>query len=98
MNFGIQYARKSWYAGFAMMHCTSPTVTLGEEKVNEFKVSPSYYLTGGYNIRLKSPLYTIHTTAMLRSDAVGFRADMTGRIAYHGSKHGVVRRGVGTVR
>ena len=71
MNFGIQYARKSWYAGFAMMHCTSPTVTLGEEKVNEFKVSPSYYLTGGYNIRLKSPLYTIHTTAMLRSDAVG---------------------------
>ena len=87
MNFGIQYARKSWYAGFAMMHCTSPTVTLGEEKVNEFKVSPSYYLTGGYNIRLKSPLYTIHTTAMLRSDAVGFRADMTGRIAYHGSKH-----------
>lgn len=87
MNFGIQYARKSWYAGFAMMHCTSPTVTLGEEKVNEFKVSPSYYLTGGYNIRLKSPLYTIHTTAMLRSDAVGFRADMTGRIAYHGNKH-----------
>ncbi len=32
MNFGIQYARKSWYAGFAMMHCTSPTVTLGEGK------------------------------------------------------------------
>ena len=86
-DFGIQYARKSWYAGFAMMHCTSLTITLGEEKVNEFKVSPSYYLTGGYNIRLKSPLYTIHTTAMLRSDAVGFRADMTGRIAYHGSKH-----------
>ena len=60
MNFGIQYARKSWYAGFAMMHCTSPTVTLGEEKVNEFKVSPSYYLTGGYNIRLKSPLYELY--------------------------------------
>ena len=24
---------------------------------------------------------------MLRSDAVGFRADVTGRIAYHGNKH-----------
>ncbi len=87
LNFGVQYAGKSWYAGFAMMHCTSPTVTLGDEKVNEFSISPSYYLTGGYNIRLKSPLYTIHTSAMLRSDAVGFRADVTGRIAYHGNKH-----------
>ncbi len=87
LNFGVRYARKSWYAGFSMMHCTSPTVTLGEEKVNEMKIAPSYYLTGGYNIKLKSPLYTIHTAAMLRSDAIGFRADLTGRIAYHGSKH-----------
>lgn len=87
MNFGLQYARKSWFVGFAMMHCTSPTVTLGEEKVNEMTISPSFYLTGGYNIRLKSPLYTIHTNAMLRSDMVGYRADITGRIAYHGNKH-----------
>ena len=87
LNFGIQYARKSWYVGFSMMHCTSPTVTLGDEKVNEFKVSPSYYLTGGYNIRLKSPLYTIHTAAMVRSDGVGIRGDVTARLAYHGSKH-----------
>ena len=87
LNFGIQYAGKSWFAGFSMMHCTAPTVTLGDEKVNEMKISPSYYLTGGYNIRLKSPLYTIHTAAMLRYDGVAFRSDITGRIAYHGSKH-----------
>ena len=87
LNFGLQYARKSWFVGFSMMHCTSPTVTLGEEKVNEMTVSPSYYLTGGYNIRLKSPLYTINTHVMLRSDMVGYRADITGRLAYHGNKH-----------
>lgn len=86
-HFGLQYAHKAWYVGLAMMHCTSPTVTLGDEKVNEMKISPSYYLTGGYNIRLKSPLYTIHTSAMLRSDFVSYRADITGRIAYHGNKH-----------
>ncbi len=86
MNVGLQYAHKSWYVGFSMMHCTSPTVSLGEEEVNELKVSSSFYLMGGYNIRLKSPLYTIHTSAMLRSDIVGFRADITGRLAYHGSK------------
>lgn len=87
INFGIQYAGKSWYVGAAMMHCTSPTISLGEEKANEFKVSPSYYLTGGYNIRLKSPLYIIYANAMLRSDAVGFRADVTWRVAYHGNRH-----------
>lgn len=87
MNLGLQYTHKVWHAGFAMMHCTSPKVALGNEKVNELQVSPSYYLMGGYNIRLKNPLYRIHTTAMLRSDAVGFRADMTGRIVYHGHKH-----------
>lgn len=87
MNFGIQYARKAWYAGFCMMHCMSPTVSLGDEKENEISISASYYLTGGYNIKLRNPLYIIHATAMLRSDAVGWRGDVTGRIVYQGSKH-----------
>lgn len=87
LSFGLQYAKKSWYVGFSMMHCTSPTVELGDEKVNQLEISPSYYLMGGYNIPLKNPLYTIHTSAMVRSDFVGIRGDITGRLAYHGSKH-----------
>lgn len=87
LNFGLQYARKNWYAGFSMMHCTSPTIELGEEKVNEMKISPTYYLMGGYNISLKNPLYTIHTSAMMRTDFVGYRGDLTARLAYHGNKH-----------
>lgn len=86
MNVGLQYSHKSWYIGFSMLHCTAPTISLGEEEVNELKVSSSFYLMGGYNIRLKSPLYTIHTSAMMRSDLLGFRADITGRLAYHGQK------------
>ena len=86
LGLGLQYARKSWFAGFAVSHLTSPSVTLGDEKVNEFHISPTFYLMGGYNIHLKSPLYTIHTTAMLRSDMVGYRADITARMDYHGPK------------
>lgn len=86
LNAGIQYAHKSWYVGFSVMHCTSPAVSLGDEEVNEIKITPSFYLTGGYNITLKNPLYTIHTSAMLRSDIVGYRADLTGRMAYNGER------------
>lgn len=87
MNFGIQYARKSWFVGASMMHCLSPTVTLGDEKENEFSIDASYYLLGGYNIKLRNPLYTIHTTAMFRTDAVNYRGDITARVAYNGTKY-----------
>lgn len=87
LDAGLRYTHKRWYAGFSVMHCMAPTVTLGEAKVNELSISPVFYLTGGYNIKLKSPLYTIHTSAMLRTDMQAWRGDVTARVAYHGSKH-----------
>lgn len=86
LGFGLQYAQKEWFAGFSMMHCTAPTVELGDEKVNQIDIYPSYYLMGGYNIQFKNPLYKVHTTAMLRTDITGWRGDITGRLAYEGSK------------
>ncbi|MCM1108958.1 MAG: PorP/SprF family type IX secretion system membrane protein [Clostridium sp.] len=87
VDFGLRYTRKSWYVGFSMMHCTSPTVKLGDDKLNELSIAPVFYLTGGYNIKTKSPFYTIHTNAMLRTDGVAWRGDVTGRVAYNGSKY-----------
>lgn len=87
MDWGIAYHHNRWFAGFSMLHTLSPEVELGDEKVNRMSISPSYYLMGGYNIRLKSPLYTIHTYAMFRSDGSGMRGDITGRVAYNGNKY-----------
>lgn len=87
LDFGIRYTHKAWFAGFSMMHCTSPTVELGDEKVNELSIAPVFYLTGGYNIKLKSPFYTIHTNAMVRTDGVAWRGDVTARLAYNGNKY-----------
>ena len=53
----------------------------------QYTRKPTYYLMGGYNISLKNPLYTIHTSAMMRTDFVGYRGDLTARLAYHGNKH-----------
>lgn len=87
LGAGFYYAHKNWYLGFSALHCTSPVVEYGEEKIYEINILPTFYLMGGYNIKLKNPLYTIHSSAILRSDMVGYRADLTGRVAYNGSKY-----------
>lgn len=80
LNAGIYYNHRNWYAGVSVTHLNSPTVELGEK--NELNVSSTYYLTGGYNIRMKNPFLIIHTSFLGRTDGVAWRADVTGRLKY----------------
>ena len=66
ISAGIYYNHRSWYAGVSVLHLNAPT----------------YYLTGGYNIRLKNPFLTIHTSFLGRTDGVAYRADISGRLKY----------------
>ena len=77
---GIYYNHRDWYAGISVLHLNAPKVELGEK--NELNVSSTYYLTGGYNIRLKNPFLTIHTSVLGRTDGVAWRADISGRLKY----------------
>ena len=80
ISAGIYYNHRSWYAGVSVLHLNAPKVELGER--NEIDVSSTYYLTGGYNIRLKNPFLTIHTSFLGRTDGVAYRADISGRLKY----------------
>lgn len=80
LSAGIYYSRRNWYAGVSVQHLNSPLVTLGE--TNELKVDATYYATGGCNIKLRNPFLTIATSALLRSDMVGYRGDITARLIY----------------
>ena len=80
ISFGVYFNRRSWYAGVSALHLNAPKVELGEK--NEINVSSTYYLTGGYNIRLKNPFLTIHTSVLGRTDGVAYRADISGRLKY----------------
>lgn len=84
LGFGLYYRRGPWYVGVSAQHLTAPTISLGE--TNELKIDRTYYLTGGYNIKLRNPFLTIHPTALLRSDGVAFRADITARLVYTNEK------------
>ncbi len=87
VDFGLRYTRKGrWYAGISSMHLTAPTITLGDEKVNETQVSRLYYLTGGYTLRFRKPEYALETSAILRTDLDAWRGDATARLVYNGEK------------
>lgn len=86
LGAGLYYTHGKWYAGFSVQHLTSPQVTLGE--TNQLQVDRTYYLTGGYNIRLRNPFLTIHPSVLVCTDAVAYRADVTARLEYHNdNKH-----------
>ena len=80
LSAGLYYMHRQWYVGASVLHLNSPKVELGE--TNEINISSTYYLTGGYNIRLRNPFLTIHTSALGRYDGVTWRADVTGRLKY----------------
>ena len=83
LGLGLYYMRRNWYAGVSALHLNAPKVELGA--TNELEVSATYYLTGGYNIRLRNPFLTIQTSVG-RSDGVAWRADVTGRLKYTNGK------------
>ena len=84
LSAGLYYSHKDWYAGVSALHFNSPRVELGE--TNELDISSTYYLTGGYNIRLRNPFFTIHPTMLARTDGSAWRVDVGGRVRYQYEK------------
>lgn len=80
LGAGIYYTLKEFYAGLAVQHVTAPVVSLGE--TNELQIDRTYYLSGGYNIKLRNPFLTIKPSMLVKTDWVGWRADVTGRLVY----------------
>ncbi len=85
-GLGLYYRRRNWYAGFSVLHVTSPRVELGEK--NQLDIDATYYLTGGYNIQLRNPFLSIQTSVLGRTDGVAWRGDISGRLQYsHEKRH-----------
>ncbi len=84
IGFGLYYTRGPWYVGVSAQHITSPLVNLGE--TSELQIDPTFYLTGGYNIKLRNPFLTIHPSVLVRTDGVEWRGDVSGRLVYTNDK------------
>ena len=77
---GLYYNRPDWYVGVSALHLTSPSVEIGDRSI--MNVSPSYYLKGGFIIRLRSPFLTIHPSVLGTYDGTNYRVDVTARVKY----------------
>ncbi len=87
LDFGLRYSyKKTWYAGVSVMHLMAPTISLGEEKVYEISINPTFYTTGGYRLPFRNKMYALHMDAAFRTDLLDWRADVTGRLSYTGEK------------
>lgn len=84
VGFGLYYIRKNWYVGASVQHLNAPLVELGQ--TNELQIDRTYYLTGGYNIKLRNPFLSIPTSVLARYDGNGYRADITARLVYTNDK------------
>ena len=80
LSAGLYYRHRNWYVGVSILHATAPSVELGDRSILD--LSSAYYLTGGYNIKLRNPFITIHPSVLARYDGVGYRADITTRVKY----------------
>ena len=80
LSAGLYYTHRNWYAGFSVLHATAPEIEIGDRSI--FEMSRMFYLTGGYNIRLRNPFFTIHPTVLGRTDGNEYRADVTVRVKY----------------
>ena len=80
LGVGLYYTHGPWYAGVSVQHLNSPLVELGE--TNELQVDATYYLTAGYNIKLRNPFLTIPTHGLLRYDGHVWRGDIGARVLY----------------
>ncbi len=80
ITLGLYYLHGPWYVGASVQHLNSPLIELGEK--NELKIDATYYLTGGYNIKLRNPFLTVKPSFLVRTDGVSYRGDITGRLVY----------------
>ena len=80
LGVGLLYQRRNWYVGISGQHVTSPQVKLGE--VYKYDVAATWYLHGGMDFQLRHPLLKVSTSAIVRTDGVTYRGDVTGRLIY----------------
>lgn len=87
VDLGLRYdIRDKGYVGLSVMHMTSPSVSLGDDKLRQMGVGRLYYLTAGYTLRLRNPQYAVQTSGILRSDLQALRGDLTARLCYDGAR------------
>lgn len=80
LSVGIYFTHPNWWAGLSAQHLTAPTIVLDDQY--EYAIDRIYYLTGGYNIRLKNTFLSLQPSFMVMTDWDNWREDVQCRLTY----------------
>lgn len=78
---GVSWVTPQYYIGFSVNHLWDPSFELDED--HSSYIARTYYLMGGYNIKLSNPLIELQPSALFKSDAIVSQLDLTAKVEYN---------------
>lgn len=71
LGVGFLYKTKDWYAGISALNLLAPEYSLSSSSsLTLFNKTRNLFVTGGYNISFRDPLYKLKLTALLNTDFI----------------------------
>lgn len=80
-GLGAAWIAPNYYIGFSVNHLWEPTFEMND--THQAYIARTYYLMGGYNIKLNNPLIELQPSAFFKSDAVAYQLDVTAKMEYN---------------
>ncbi len=80
-NIGVSWLGPNYYVGLSTTHLLQPSFEI-DENLSSY-IARVYYLTAGYNFKLRNPLYELQPSILVKADEAVFQCDVTARLVYN---------------
>lgn len=79
-NIGVSWITPKYYVGLSATHLFEPSFDVDDNFTSY--ISRTYYLTGGYNIKIRHSLFELQPSFLIKTDATVFQYEITARAVY----------------
>jgi type IX secretion system PorP/SprF family membrane protein len=78
---GLYLKGVKYYLGASVTHVNQASIKFSD--LASTYLVRHYYLTGGYNIKLRDPLFELRPSFLLKSDLAGWQVDLNANLVYN---------------
>jgi type IX secretion system PorP/SprF family membrane protein len=83
LGVGFLYKTKDWYAGISALNLLAPEYSLSTSSdLTLFNKTRNLFITGGYNISFKNPLYKLKLSALINTDFISWTGLINANFEY----------------
>jgi len=80
VGFGVYLKSNKYFIGASATHINQASIVLGDQ-ARTF-LARHYYVSGGYNISLRDPLFELEPAVYFKTDGVAYQVDFTANLTY----------------